>query len=124
MARSTAADFVAYVREFCGNPTTDELSDARILQTLNCSKDDICIRYSLPSALGSFDLDLVPGQQEYSLATDAGVTDVMMLNDGIIVSTGQRVTEMNQEMWKRYNASATSNKGDPFKFFRLGADTL
>lgn len=115
MARLTAEDMVAMVRDASGGETSETVSDTRILRYLNQALLRICSRFGFEQLGSSTTITTVSGTAAYELS----VSDVLTITDLIDDTNNYKLTPMSEQQYNSYTQGSTSS-GTPIFWFLSG----
>jgi hypothetical protein len=115
MARRTADDFIAEVRDCAGGETDETISDARILRWVNEEYKILCAKYLFPQLVNSETVTTVSGTGTYELA-EADILEVHEVTDS---TNGVYMRPIDSYLYSRWTASGTT-PGNPVRWLVEG----
>jgi len=116
MARLTADDMIAIVRDCCGGETSETLSDTRILRFLNESYISYVSKYTPDQLSASTTVSAVNGTAEYTLS----VSDVVQINDIVDDTNNFKLYPMSEEQYHNFT-QGDAPSGDANYWYVSGA---
>ena len=115
MARLTADDMIAMVRDSVGGETSETLSDTRILRYLNQSYLELCSRFAFDQLSTSTTITTSSGTAEYELS----VSGILRFTDLVDDTNNLKLYPMSENQYHEYT-QGNSTSGTPVYWYVSG----